>query len=125
MTRLLLLEERVATLSQIESYPQTPLTPAEREKVREILTYPGGYLTRSWVERALDELVGVELSAVRADIDEWDALGFTTEKIRPTSGDGLDYDLERDKSVVRRRLASRLGMTSIALGGLGSRIYRG
>lgn len=109
----------MGTLAQIDEQPSGPFTALEVEKVREILT--GGRLSiaRESVEDALDDLTAVERQATRQDIADWDDLGFGTEKIRPAGNDGLDYDVERDRELVRRRLIIRLGYDPAMLSGGG------
>ena len=107
----------MATLEAIESKSSAPLTQLELEKVREIVTGGRLFISIDSIVDAVDDLTPVQRQATRADIEEWDALGFGTEKIRPTGGDGLDYDVERDRAVVRRRLIIRLGYNPAALMG--------
>ena len=107
----------MATLEAIESKSSAPLTQLELEKVREIVTGGRLFIAADSIANAVNDLTPEQRQATRADIEEWDALGFGTEKIRPTGGDGLDYDVERDRAVVRRRLIIRLGYNPAALMG--------
>lgn len=109
----------MGTLAQISAQPSGVLTALEIEKVREIVT--GGRLSiaRQSIEDAVNDLTAAERQATRQDIEDWDELGFGTEKIRPVSSDGLDYDAERDRAVIRRRLIIRLGYDPVILGGSG------
>jgi len=107
----------MATLETIESKSSAALTQLELEKVREIVTGGRLFLAADSIANAVNDLTPEQRQATRADIEEWDALGFGTEKIRPTGGDGLDYDVERDRAVVRRRLIVRLGYNPAALMG--------
>lgn len=109
----------MASLETISEQSAAPFTALEVEKVREIVT--GGRLMISLesIQDALEDLTAAERQATRADIAEWDELGSGTEKIRPTGSDGLDYDVERDRAFVRRRLITRLGYDPARLGASG------
>lgn len=95
------------TLAEIQAKSNTVLTALEKEKVREITgELPGK------IDTLFPSGVSDLNRCYRADIDAWDALGDTTEKLQGGRS-GVDVDAERDREHVRRRVRVRLGLPEV------------
>jgi hypothetical protein len=99
------------TTEVIQEQLDTPLTPLERERVREILGYSRAQ--GETLSAMIDELTAPQNQFMRAIILRWDEVGDDTERI--TGGrDALDADPERNREMVRRRVRKLLGLPEIS-----------
>jgi hypothetical protein len=99
------------TTEVIQEQLDTPLTPLERERVREILGYSRAQ--GETLSAMIDELTAPQNQFMRAIILRWDEVGDDTERI--TGGrDALDADPERNREMVRRRVRQLLGLPEIS-----------
>jgi hypothetical protein len=95
------------TLAEIQAKSNAALTALEKEKVREITgELPGK------IDSLLPSGVSDLNRCYRADVDAWDALGDTTERLSGGRS-GVDVDAGRDREHVRRRVRVRLGLPEV------------
>lgn len=114
----------MGTSAEIAEQLTSAFTDLEKERIREILSDGRIYFTASSVNILIGDLTGVQIQATRQDIADWDALGQGTEAVRGGK-DGIDYSAPRDRSVVRNRLARRLGADTGASDGINGMLVRG
>ena len=95
------------TTAQIEAQSNAALTELEQERIREITNESLATLTPLFAN-----LLPSQRKAMRADIDAWDEIGDTTEKVSGGRS-GVDVDTQRDRELVRRRVRVRLELPEV------------
>ena len=95
------------TTAEIQAKSSAALDELEQERIREITGESLATLTP-----LLAGLNSSQNKAMRADIDVWDEIGDTTEKLSGGRS-GVDVDSERDRELVRRRVRLRLGLAEV------------
>ncbi|MFN7949440.1 MAG: hypothetical protein U0Z53_29055 [Blastocatellia bacterium] len=95
------------TLAEIQAQSSAAFSALEQQYIADVCLE-----TVASIATSLDGVTAEARQAIRADLAAYGAIGDGTEKLRGGS-DGIDFDADRDREGIRRRIRRRLGLSPV------------